>query len=853
MTSTNINTPPSQAETIARLLQLADPAVVQELLARSATAPKYGEEGSVPPQTPKTSRNTSQSFTHDSSSPEDDGHLSSSSQSWDESPRPKKKVSSKKHSPSQAKTRKEEARKSFVTPLTPSSTRTSRTASLSTPSRPKKTTSLPTSKRASQALNHSLQGHANDTDDTTLPDVDEETSLKRFVVGLDYGTTFTSVSYLSHPIDDDHPQAFPSDIKVIMNWPEDGMGGLRRQVPTEAWYSSIPKQRPEIVDQFELLDDEEQTGPPSNSDHASASHSHSHNTSDMSMDDNLDDEDSSRYLWGYDVPYQRFTAGTTRDELRLIARPKLMLVRSEHTREDQARLRLRLSSLIAGGLIRKFTHKDTADPRDVQDVITDFLVEVFNHTKQQLIELENYSQECPISFVLTVPVIWNAKASRVLQYAVEAAIRGSGFGTLHHGSVDNLFIVTEPEAAATYLLGNSHEMLAGETFIVLDCGGGTVDCVTYTVTSSYPLRLKREVGKPSGDNCGASYLNDYYEKHLLKRLANEDYLDTNGETRESIVRHLVPNFENHDKRSKDISRRPCSRIKIPGLRGDRERGLSGPAAKGFDNNFLILNPDDYNQIFMPLLRRVGHVLWSQIETAVTRGKDIKKVFLIGGFGACPSLRSYLKDFLRDSASEFMLKHEISLITTNDQESLTAVSSGAVLRALNKEGGPERRAICSYGFLRIQYFEPKKFKGHQGAKPFRDPFDQDLYVESERLLCEELLYVSDLPLVIDDETEQPLKSNYPLDHSHNRDAQVAGRIITDFTFLREEGKILPIYPESDDEGELIGKAHYEVTYDLIVIVDGRNLKYEARYPSGQSGKAQKIAQISLAAGFVPGTG
>ncbi len=34
--------------------------------------------------------------------------------------------------------------------------------------------------------------------------------------------------------------------------------------------------------------------------------------------------------------------------------------------------------------------------------------------------------------------------------------------------------------------------------MVLDCGGGTVDGVTYTVTNGYPLRLKREVGRPSG-------------------------------------------------------------------------------------------------------------------------------------------------------------------------------------------------------------------------------------------------------------------------------------------------------------------------------------------------------------------
>jgi hypothetical protein len=42
---------------------------------------------------------------------------------------------------------------------------------------------------------------------------------------------------------------------------------------------------------------------------------------------------------------------------------------------------------------------------------------------------------------------------------MEGAIREAKFGTLSHGSVDNLFIVSEPEAAATYLVGNSRNML----------------------------------------------------------------------------------------------------------------------------------------------------------------------------------------------------------------------------------------------------------------------------------------------------------------------------------------------------------------------------------------------------------
>lgn len=73
-----------------------------------------------------------------------------------------------------------------------------------------------------------------------------------------------------------------------------------------------------------------------------------------------------------------------------------------------------------------------------------------------------------------------------------------------------------------------------------------------------------------------------------------------------------------------------------------------------------------------------------------------------------------------------------------------------------------------------------------------------------------------------------------------------------TFLRERGIILPTFPEQDDDGVTSGKVHYLVEYDLIPIVEGRNLRYEARYPPGELGEVQNAGQISIAAAFQPGT-
>lgn len=65
-----------------------------------------------------------------------------------------------------------------------------------------------------------------------------------------------------------------------------------------------------------------------------------------------------------------------------------------------------------------------------------------------------------------------------------------------------------------------------------------------------------------------------------------------------------------------------------------------------------------------------------------------------------------------------------------------------------------------------------------------------------------------------------------------------------TFLRDEGRIKPTLPTCGS-----GKKHYKVEYELVAIIEGRNLRYEARFPPGR--KVRRRAQVSIAAAFQPG--
>ncbi|TGO49691.1 hypothetical protein BCON_0203g00020 [Botryotinia convoluta] len=569
------------------------------------------------------------------------------------------------------------------------------------------------------------------------------TPTDKVVVGLDYGTTFTSVSYSIVPINCGNMKGSANDVLSVINWPSDGEDGERKQVPTESWYSPEPVER-------------------------------HWNDEDEIFDENLFD-----------------------------------LSQGQHP--------LLLSG--AGG--------DTInEPEDS--------------------EMED---ELP-------------EASRVLQTSVKAAIQATAFGKPWGTTADNIFLVSEPEAAATFLLESSEDISLGETFIIADCGGGTVDVVTYGVSNRYPLRLKDEKIQPIGDNCGSSYLNDGYRDMLLNRFQDEDYLFKNGDTLESIVNRLIPDFENEYKRRVNVMKRCGHRVYIAGLRGDERMNRVGPAEKRFEANYLRMTLSDYKEIFDPLLKRVSNLLKNQIGQAVEKNLVVKKVFLVGG---SPSLRSYLKNWLAGKFVELTFNIEL---VADRHKCITAVASGAVLRALDKKNGPERISQSSYGFLRHEPWQPRLYLGHERTRPDESELDGEKYVatidyfmvkgnsirpdhqfspfptyhtfpiDEKKFLCEEVLYVSDTAT----------ESHYSRRNLKNADAQIAGRIIVDMTFLRDKGIITPVYPE---EG-MGGKEHYRVEYELVAKVEGRALRYEARYPAGEGGKVRGEGKFSIAAAFREGT-
>lgn len=119
-------------------------------------------------------------------------------------------------------------------------------------------------------------------------------------------------------------------------------------------------------------------------------------------------------------------------------------------------------------------------------------------------------------FVITVPAMWTASAKETMaQAAIEATI-------IKKDELDKLLIISEPEAAALFCekkyanyIRDPNDPTAGSNFIVCDAGGGTVDLVTFSLTfDECGKPMICQIGDGSGDTCGSTCLDGKFKKYL---------------------------------------------------------------------------------------------------------------------------------------------------------------------------------------------------------------------------------------------------------------------------------------------------------------------------------------------------
>lgn len=269
-----------------------------------------------------------------------------------------------------------------------------------------------------------------------------------FIVAIDFGTTFSSVALRATDDRDRKMMRYSSDINCIGNFQNDPSGspGDRKEVPTESWYRGKPYEKNAEV----LSDCNNQPGSLSEQVDVGETEGLGGTEFEIPSDDSDDEAgqiDDDKYLWGYSVQQNLRNPIHDFDRDLRIARSKLLLGGSAATPETRTKLNASMKILRRKGYIKK----------DV-DIITDFLAHLLQHTKENLLRYHSFEESMPLEFVVCVPATWTPAACRIMQNAMAQAVKRAVMGELSNECIQNMFIVSEAEAAAACVLTGSTDI-----------------------------------------------------------------------------------------------------------------------------------------------------------------------------------------------------------------------------------------------------------------------------------------------------------------------------------------------------------------------------------------------------------
>lgn len=501
---------------------------------------------------------------------------------------------------------------------------------------------------------------------TTKPG--QSTSEAQFVVGVDFGTTFTSVAF-AH-------SASPEAVKLVQNWPNGGTGNSSAdQVPTVVTYTNpqtrqkcwgyeappaVPPGQPphEPLRWFKLLLQENPISRQRNSNPVARRSSFAPS------------------LGGWETPPSPAPPASPGNRL-LLQRFQDMAVSSNSSDAGSWSGTFRPPSITpalkTAEILGKFHIPPVAVVEDFLSAVRKKAVDSIKRTYQK-----DWVEDSRISYVLTVPAIWSDSAKNFMIQAAERA----GFGA-HREGFD---LISEPEAAAAYTVKaiQPNNLQRGDTFVIVDAGGGTVDLISYKISGLNPLRLDESVSG-TGDLCGSVFLDERFERYIRRLLGNNVIDNMNPRAKAEMMR----TWEERVKFRFGLS--TVLEVTLPGVPDDPEKRI--------EYSLHTMREEDVKKIFDPVVDRIEDLVTKQVRSIQSNGQNVAAILLVGGFGSSEYLHSRLKK------ARYGTGRTIQVLQPVDAR--TAIARGALLRGLDGSIVRERRSRRFYGCESTTHYEPGK--------------------------------------------------------------------------------------------------------------------------------------------------
>ncbi|KAJ9607026.1 hypothetical protein H2200_008098 [Cladophialophora chaetospira] len=460
---------------------------------------------------------------------------------------------------------------------------------------------------------------------------------RKIVVSLDLGTTETKVAYIV--TGSQNPQ-----IKLIDHYPGESLrlGEKRQSVPTQIRYLAEPR----TIDGRDLPHE-------------------NHTDFDEEYDSPLDDDEFDdwpgcerrgasgiRRCWGYET-WDNGASGT-RSTTHHFSTPKHFLTTSQQHKTDLKEF----GRLKAAGWVERPEH-----------ILADFLQFLLQHVISRLREVEQLQREDVVDFVLSLPDDYaeaeTSKARHIFHKALEIS------------RIDQNCIVGEvskirESSAAAHFVWKTHSsvdiqdrLVPGDSFLLLDCGGQTVDATVYEVDRLEPDQLYARVSSESA-LCGSRSFSEGFRKALKRKLKDHSEIVPSESLDEAVRR-----FE-HDQKTFDIFN------EYGGDTFDRIilRSNTGSTSSLQFGTALV------RDMFQANFDKIQVLVNCQLERAKEQGLAVEVVIVVGGLCESPSFQLGLEEIF--SKWESIRKRPVCVVFSH--KATSAVVRGAIQVAL--AGGRE---------------------------------------------------------------------------------------------------------------------------------------------------------------------
>uniref|UniRef100_A0A6I8RCQ0 Heat shock 70 kDa protein 12A n=1 Tax=Xenopus tropicalis TaxID=8364 RepID=A0A6I8RCQ0_XENTR len=279
------------------------------------------------------------------------------------------------------------------------------------------------------------------------------------------------------------------------------------------------------------------------------------------------------------------------------------------------------------------------------------------------------------------------------------------------------------------------ELEEGDRYVVVDCGGGTVDLTVHQIR--LPEGHLKELYKASGGPYGSLGVDYEFEK-LLCKIFGDDFIDTFKVKRPAAWVDLMIAFESRKRAAAPDRTNPLN-ITLPFSFIDYYKKFRGHSVehalrksnvdfvKWSSQGMLRMNPDAMNALFKPTIDPIIQHLTNLFQKPEVAG--VKFLFLVGGFAESPLLQQAVQQAFGDQC-RVIIPHDVGL----------TILKGAVLFGLDPALIKVRRSPLTYGVgVLNRYVEgkhpPEKLLLKDGTRWCTDVFDKFILADQSVALGE----------------------------------------------------------------------------------------------------------------------